>query len=344
MNAPERTPMPLEHATGPQVRSERAQRESHASGPPSRQRRFGASAVASAEAEAGRRAPASERAGGSGGAKPPGLVRSTTWMDKGRDDRVRMNLRRIEAGYPRRNLHGQIVNSIGRKILRGELQPGDAIPAEPDLPASRTAVREAIKVLVAKGLVETRPRTGTRVRGRDAWNLLDPDVMNWGQDGDSSKALLRSVTEVRSIIEPAAAELAAKRATPEDIASLERAYSEMEAAMPASGPGDVAAFVDADTRFHLTIFQAAGNHILEQMSGVVYSALRYSFEATSRIPGSARASLPRHRAVLDAIRARRGPDASEAMRALLRRIERKIKVMTREADTRERRPPARGRR
>ena len=254
-----------------------------------------------------------------------------------------MHLRRIE-GYPRRNLHGQIVNSIGRKILRGELQPGEAIPAEPDLPASRTAVREAIKVLVAKGLVETRPRTGTRVRAREAWNLLDPDVLKWGQDGESSKALLRSVTEVRSIIEPAAAELAAKRGTAADIASLERAYKEMEAAMPADGPGDVAAFVEADTHFHLTIFQAAGNHILEQMSGVVYSALRYSFEATSRIPGSARASLPRHRAVLDAIRARRSGEAAAAMRALLRRIARKIEVMTREGGAERRPPKARARR
>jgi len=283
------------------------------------------------------------KSGSMGGAKAPALVRST-WMENGREDRIRTNLRRIEAGYPRRNLHGQIVNSIGRKILRGELQPGDPIPAEPDLPASRTAVREAIKVLVAKGLVETRPRTGTRVRGRDAWNLLDPDVLKWGQDGESSKALLRSVTEVRSIIEPAAAELAAKRATPGDIASLERAYGEMEAAMPASGPGDVAAFVDADTRFHLTIFQAAGNHILEQMSGVVYSALRYSFEATSRIPGSARASLPRHRAVLDAIRARRAQDAGEAMRALLRRIARKIEVIDRESGAGERPSKTRPRR
>lgn len=262
-------------------------------------------------------------------------VRSILRMEKTREDRGRRMMRRFEVGYPGRNLHGQIVHSIGRQILQGELVPGQAIPEQPDLPASRTALREAIKVLVAKGLVETRPRTGTRVRAREAWNLLDPDVLRWGQAGGGSRALLRNVTEVRGIIEPAAAELAARRATAADVAALERAYGEMEAAMPAHGPGDVAAFVDADTRFHLTIFQAAGNHILEQMSGVVYAALRYSFEATSRIPGSARSSLPVHWAVVEAIRARKPTQAGAAMRALVRRIARKIEVMPRETEREE---------
>jgi DNA-binding FadR family transcriptional regulator len=242
-----------------------------------------------------------------------------------------------ETHYPNRSLHGQIVHSIGRQILQGELLPGEAIPAQPDLPASRTAVREAIKVLVAKGLVESRPRTGTRVRAREAWNMLDPDVLAWAHKGSTSKALLRSITEVRSIVEPAAAELAARRATPAHMAELQRAFRDMEAAMPADGPGDVAAFVIADTRFHTAIFRAAGNDLLEHMSGVIYSALRFSFEATSRIPGSARASLPRHRAVMEAIRGRRPRLAGAAMRALVRRIARKIDGMPREAEAAMRR-------
>jgi DNA-binding FadR family transcriptional regulator len=231
----------------------------------------------------------------------------------------------------------QMVHSIGRQILQGELLPGEAIPAQPDLPASRTAVREAIKVLVAKGLVETRPRTGTRVRAREAWNMLDPDVLAWGYHGSTSKALLRSITEVRSIVEPAAAELAARRATPAQVTELERAFRDMEAAMPADAPGDVGAFVRADTRFHTAVFRAAGNDLLEHMSGVIYSALRFSFEATSRIPGSARASLPHHRAVLEAIRARKPPRAGAAMRALVRRVVRKIERMPKEVDDAQRR-------
>ncbi|MPY89983.1 MAG: FCD domain-containing protein [Luteitalea sp.] len=237
--------------------------------------------------------------------------------------------RASQAGYPSRNLHGQIVHAIGRQILRGDLRPGEPVPVQRDLPASRTALREAIKVLAAKGLVETRPKTGTRVRTREAWNLLDPDVLAWRQAGAPPRPFLRSLTEVRNIIEPAAAALAAKRARAADIAAIERAYRDMEAAMPTEAVADVTPFVEADTRFHAAILQAGGNDILEQMSRVVYAALRVSLEATSRIPGSARASLPRHRAVLDAIRARKPRRAAEAMQRLVHRIARKVDVIPR---------------
>src|SRR5712691_5374636 len=106
-----------------------------------------------------------------------------------------------EGGYPRGGLHGQIVHSIGRRILRGEILPGEVLPLDSGLPASRTVQREAIKVLAAKGLVESRPKTGTRVRPRQSWNLLDPDVLAWQQDGAVDDALLRKLTEVRRIIE-----------------------------------------------------------------------------------------------------------------------------------------------
>jgi DNA-binding FadR family transcriptional regulator len=231
---------------------------------------------------------------------------------------------RPPVGYPRRNLHGQIVHRIGRQILRGELRPGDPIPMPHDLPASRTAVREAIKVLAAKGLVEARPKTGTRVRSRDAWNLLDPDVLAWRQDGAPPLRFVRSVTELRSIIEPGAAALAATRASAADLAAIDRAFHDMDAAVPLDRPMDVDAFVEADTRFHTAILQAAGNDILEQLAHVVSVALRASFEITSRIPGSARATLPRHRAVLDAIRNGRPQPAAAAMRRLVKSVDQMI--------------------
>jgi DNA-binding FadR family transcriptional regulator len=231
---------------------------------------------------------------------------------------------RPHTGYPRRNLHGQIVHTIGKQILRGELRPGDPIPMPHDLPASRTAAREAIKVLAAKGLVEARPKTGTRVRSREAWHLLDPDVLAWRHDGTPPLRFVRTVTELRSIIEPGAAALAATRASSSDLASIERAYHDMEAAVPPDRPMDVHAFVEADTRFHTAILQAAGNDILEQLAHVVSVALRASFEVTSRIPGSARATLPRHRAVLDAIRTGRTQTATTAMRTLIKSIDRMI--------------------
>src|SRR6266480_6010336 len=98
----------------------------------------------------------------------------------------------VRSHYPDRSLHDRVVHAIGRKILGGELPPGALLPAEPELGASRTVLREAIKVLAAKGLVEARPKTGTRVRPRDAWNLLDPDVLAWQQGGGSSPSLLRT--------------------------------------------------------------------------------------------------------------------------------------------------------
>jgi DNA-binding FadR family transcriptional regulator len=233
-------------------------------------------------------------------------------------------LPRPDTGYPRRNLHGQIVHTIGKQILRGELRPGDPIPVPHDLPASRTAVREAIKVLAAKGLVEARPKTGTRVRSREAWNLLDPDVLAWRQDGAPPLRFVRSVTELRSIIEPGAAALAATRASSADLAAIERAYHDMETAVPLDRPMDVHAFVEADTRFHTAILQAAGNDILEQLAHLISVALRASFEVTTRIPGSARATLPRHRAVLDSIRSGRAQTASAAMRRLVNSIDRMV--------------------
>src|SRR5437762_11044795 len=149
-----------------------------------------------------------------------------------------------ESGYPRGGLHGQIVHSIGRRILRGDIQPGEVLPLDSGLPASRTVQREAIKVLAAKGLVESRPKTGTRVRPREAWNLLDTDVLAWQQAGAGSPTLLRALTEVRRFVEPAAAELAAMRADARDLAALAQALEEMGRTAQGAN-GDFEPFVQA---------------------------------------------------------------------------------------------------
>jgi DNA-binding FadR family transcriptional regulator len=229
--------------------------------------------------------------------------------------------------YPEQSLHGRIVHAIGRRILSSDLRPGDLLPAESELGASRTVVREAIKVLAAKGLVESRPKTGTRVRRREDWNLLDPDVLAWLHDGDVSEELLRKLTEVRRIVEPAAAELAAARAGRREIAAMENALGQMEAAAQPRADGDVEAFVQADMRFHLAILHACRNDLLEQMSRVVYSALLVSFRATSRLPGRVRAALPKHRAILDAIRDRDPRAAAAAMRRLVQTTARDVDAL-----------------
>jgi DNA-binding FadR family transcriptional regulator len=228
------------------------------------------------------------------------------------------------AGYPRGGLHGQLVHELGRQILSGRLRPGDVLPQQLGLPVSRTVLREAVKVLAAKGLVEARPKTGTRVRPRQEWNLLDPDVLAWQQeDAASAASFLKSITEVRLVIEPAAAALAAQRAEASEIQVIDRAYREMEAAL-AGRSEDYASFDQADMRFHRAIVGASGNVLLQQIAGVVYSGLWVSFQATSRLPGKAKASLPKHRAILDAIRRRNGRLAQETMRRLVQATSRTI--------------------
>jgi DNA-binding FadR family transcriptional regulator len=195
--------------------------------------------------------------------------------------------------YPHQNLHGRIVHTLGRSILRGDIRPGDALQAASAMAASRTALREAIKVLEAKGLVEARPKIGTRVTPRESWHLLDPDVMAWQHEGTTGPEFLKQLTEVRAVIEPQAAAFAAARADGAAVRALEAAFLDMSAALNRRGAADIDAFVDADMRFHLTILRACGNDLLEQMTRIVYSALVVSFRTTSRLPGSARRALPK---------------------------------------------------
>jgi DNA-binding FadR family transcriptional regulator len=233
-----------------------------------------------------------------------------------------------EYGYPRGGLHGQIVHGIGRRIVSGDIRPGELLPAESHLKASRTVVREAVKVLAAKGLVESRPKTGTRVRPPASWNLLDPDVLAWQQEGTPQPAFLRKLTEVRLIVEPAAAELAARRAEASALTALDAAFRDMTDALTRDRP-DYEAFDQADIRFHRAILQACDNDVLEQMSAMVYSALLVSFHTTSRLPGRARASLPRHRAILESIRGHQPRRAGAAMRRLVKTTAGEIETLPR---------------
>jgi len=219
-------------------------------------------------------------------------------------------------------LHHRLVQGLGRQILSGKLQPGEPVPPPRGVRASRTALREALKVLVSKGLVEARPRVGTRVRPREAWQLLDPQVLAWQREGPLRASFLRNLGEVRSVIEPAAAALAARRATAADIAVIAGAYDDMAAAVTRGL--HVERFVDADRRFHAAILRTTRNDLLEQMAQAVFSELTIGFLVTTSVPGSARRSLPRHRRILDAIRAGRAADARRAMLLLVRHSAREL--------------------
>src|SRR6476660_9548269 len=183
--------------------------------------------------------------------------------------------------YPKRGLHGSVVHEIGVRILEGELKPGDTLPdngslAEPEV--SRTVVREAIKVLAAKGLVESRPKTGTRVRPRSDWNLLDPDVLAWQLKAGPTREFLEDALELRRMIEPGAARLAAARATDEEIEALEQALAAMREAK------DIDAWIEPDVLFHSILVRAARNELLERLSPIVSAMLRTLFMVSSRPP------------------------------------------------------------
>jgi DNA-binding FadR family transcriptional regulator len=233
-------------------------------------------------------------------------------------------------------VHGRIVHSIGRLIVSGRIRPGELLPTPARVGASRGVVREAIKVLAAKGLVVSRPRTGTRVRPPESWNVLDPDVLAWQQEGLPRAAFLGKLTEVRLILEPAAAELAARRAGPERVSALEDAFRDMRYALDRSPP-DYEAYNDADLRFHRALVQAGDNDILEQMGAIVSTALLVAFNAAVRVPGLPRGSLPRHEAILDAIRRRQPNRARLAMQRLVQNTGRAIAKLPAPRERRSRR-------
>ena len=229
--------------------------------------------------------------------------------------RVMVEHSRSSKTFSRRSLHGQIAYDIGVRIVRGDVQPGTVLPNEADLSVqfsvSRTALREAIKVLAAKGLVESRPKTGTRVRPRDEWNMLDPDLLAWQFATQPIERLAKDLFEIRQVIEPAAASMAAERATDTQREAIARAFSDMEAAPD----GD--ASIEPDLRFHQSILAASNNEFLHPLGALIETAMATSFRITNNEPGALQISLPRHRAVRDAILAREPETARQAMRVLL---------------------------
>ena len=171
----------------------------------------------------------------------------------------------------RRGLHRVVVDELGLRIVGGDLGPGQTLPTEADLSAalgvSRTVVREAIKVLAAKGLVESRPKVGTRALPRASWSLIDPDVLAWQVQAGPDPAFVADLVEVRDFIEPRAAEIAATRATPEERAALVGLQEELEAA------GETPASIRIDLALHAAILRATHNGLLAQMTGAIIAAL-----------------------------------------------------------------------
>ncbi len=215
-----------------------------------------------------------------------------------------------------KNVHGNTVDHLGAAIVSGRYAPGASIPPEPllceELGVSRTVVREAVKSLIAKGLVSAGPKVGTRVLSEDQWNWFDPDIIAWQAQAGLTPEFLRDLMDLRRVVEPAAMRLAAQRAQPEDIAFVEEAYAGMARAVKEGGD-----YVTHDLRFHQGLLRASRNRMLMQMSKALGALLHTSFElATKKKDGPAR-SLPLHRAVLDAVIARQPAKAEKAILVLI---------------------------
>jgi DNA-binding FadR family transcriptional regulator len=231
-----------------------------------------------------------------------------------------------------RNLHERIANTLGERIVSGAHPPGRALPTEIELctslSVSRSALREAFKLLAAKRLIISRQKVGTLVRPRSEWNMLDPEVLAWTLRAAPTDAFVTGLFEVRKIIEPSAAALAAERRSPEGARRIEQALADMFAFQ--DGSGDL---TDADLRFHQAILEATGNRFIGALGGLIKTALIGSFRLGWQGAAIMQESrLLQHRAVLEAIGDRDVEGARARMAELLRDSAEDVRRSLREAE------------
>jgi len=214
------------------------------------------------------------------------------------------------------NLTFRIANHIGVAIVTGVYSEENPIPVEAELcrqyGASRPVLREAVKMLAAKGLLGARPRRGTFVQSEDRWNLLDPDVLGWLLERKFSMKLLIEFTQIRLAVEPVAAMLAASAAGPEERAAIATAIERMQAAERGKDSP-----LESDIAFHVAVLHGSRNRFYAQLSDLIGTALRFSIRMTNRYKGVRLASVADHKKVADAILAGQPAEAREAMRTLI---------------------------
>ncbi len=235
-------------------------------------------------------------------------------------------------------LHGTVARDIGIRIVAGRITPGRVLDGEIEaserLHVSRTAYREAVRILAAKGLVESRPKRGTRVTEPYRWHLLDPDVISWIFTGTPHERLLNGLFELRTIVEPAAAALAAKRRSAEQLQALRDALDRMTTHSLAINDGQ-----QADCDFHQTLLEASGNPFLVSLTSGVAAAVTWTTIFKQREKPLPRDPLPDHERVYRAVAA---CDASAARTAMTELVSLALLDTTQVASSR--RPPRRRRR
>lgn len=222
----------------------------------------------------------------------------------------------MPAAYPERARHAQVVHGLGARIVRGGLAPGDAVPTEDELVSEfgvgRSALREGVKVLAGKGLLESRTSAGTRVRPRESWNLLDPDVLTWRFSPDPSLEDIRALAGLRVALEPGAARLAAESATREQRGEIAAGMARLWATVD-----DPDAFIVADLAFHRAVFAAADNDLLLYIHDVISVALSAIRPLHTHSVGHNRETLPNHERAALAIQRGHHLKAEAAMREIV---------------------------
>ena len=219
------------------------------------------------------------------------------------------------ADYQLRGVHGQTVEALARRILSGEIPEGatlDLLSLREELDVSLTALREALKVLSAKGIIDARQKRGTFVRPRAAWNTLDGDVhaLALGRPAGPRPAGAPGRGPLHRRTGRGA--LAAQRANDDDLAALDAALARM-----AEPDGDAADAVAADLGFHRALLAATHNPLLTEMERIIANGLAMRDKVVHGHEGTADDPVPSHRAVLDAIRAGNASAAEQAMRELV---------------------------
>jgi DNA-binding FadR family transcriptional regulator len=215
-------------------------------------------------------------------------------------------------------LHGALAHRLGVNILNGAYKSGDTLPNEIEssssLDISRSAYREAIRILAAKGMVESRPKTGTRVTERARWNLLDPEVLGWMFETEPSETFIKALFELRLITEPAAAELAAQRRSEADVQQMRDALAVMKRETLTTEAGR-----RADLEFHHTLIHATGNEALASLSSSIEAAVSWTtrYKARHNVL-ERRDAIPDHERVFEAIARKDAGAARWCMESLVR--------------------------
>lgn len=226
-------------------------------------------------------------------------------------------LRTAISGRIVRNSHAHVVNELGKAIVGGTYRSGDLLPGDSDLAerfdVSRTVLREAMKTLSAKGMVTPKARVGTRVTDATRWNLFDSEVLIWHLENGVSERFVGHLSEMRLAFEPVAAELAASKATAQDLEALGNTIEAMK------GAASREEFAIADLNFHLAMLTASKNPFMMSVGSLIEAALLTSFRLSSPMgePEKLKASTAAHQAIFSAIAARDGKKAASGVEKVI---------------------------